>query len=372
MATIEKLNRESGTVYKAKVRKQGHPTTCRTFQTRKAAERWALKFEAAIQEDDAGLTHEGQKHTLAHAIERYRLEILPAKSQTTQPNYERQLAYWASALGRFRLSDITPDRVAACRDELLTTPKMPKREGGEPQKRTPATVHAYLSVLGAVLTACVRDWHWIKDSPMRGVSKPKVSNARSRFLTREELARLLDSCKVSESPDLYLAVVLSITTGARRGELLALRWRDVDIERGLIHLRVDNETATKGGVRSLPIADPAMPLLKARLEMRQKDEFVGGDLVFPSRVSRSQPVELKRPFATALKRAGIEGFRWHDLRHSSASFMAAHGASLLEIGAVLGHKSAQTTKRYAHLTEQATHALVIEVAKGLLGQQGEQ
>ena len=96
-------------------------------------------------------------------------------------------------------------------------------------------------------------------------------------------------------------------------------------------------------------------------------DLTGSDLVFPSRVSLNQPVQLRKPFETALERAGIEGFVWHDLRHSAASFMAANGASLLEIGAVLGHKCAQTTARYAHLTEQASHALVRGTADKLLG-----
>ncbi|NCA73075.1 MAG: site-specific integrase, partial [Sphingobacteriia bacterium] len=81
-------------------------------------------------------------------------------------------------------------------------------------------------------------------------------------------------------------------------------------------------------------------------------------LIFPSRVTTTKPVDLRTPWETALKRAGIERFRWHDMRHSAASFLAANGASLLEIGAVLGHKSPATTKRYAHLTEQHTHDLV--------------
>lgn len=296
---------------------------------------------------------------------------MPGKSPTTRPNYARQLNYWDASLGHLRLADVTPERIAACRDDLQATPKAAKREGAAPTNRAPATVSAYLAVLGAVLTACVRDWHWMKASPASNVSKPTVSNGGTRFLSRDELDRLLAACRESESPDLYLAALLAITTGARRGELLGTRWKDVDLDRGLIHLRVGNETTTKGGVRSLPIAEPARVILKARLDETRKAvvaDLTGSALVFPSRVTKSKPVELRKPFETALKRAEIEGFRWHDLRHSAASFMAAHGASLLGIGAVLGHKSAQTTKRYAHLTETATHTLVRGMADKLLGQ----
>jgi integrase len=368
MATITKLQRPDGVVYKARVRRQGQQgQVSKTFSTRKAAERWALKFEASIDEDNAGLTPAGRKHTLTEAIARYRREILPSKSATTQPNYERLIAYWETTLGHLRLSEITPERIATCRDDLLSSPKPPRRAGAPPTYRTPATVHAYLAVLGAVLTACIAEWHWLKTSPMLGVSKPTVSNARSRFLTQEELDRLLIACRESESPDLYLAVLLSITTGARQGEILGLHWRDVDLDKGVVHLRVGNETTTKGGVRSLPIAPQALTILKERKQAQKVVDLAGLGFVFPSRVTRTKPVELKKPWSTALKRAGIDGFRWHDLRHSAASFMAAHGASLLEIGCVLGHKSAQTTKRYAHLTESATHDLVRVVSGKLLG-----
>lgn len=87
----------------------------------------------------------------------------------------------------------------------------------------------------------------------------------------------------------------------------------------------------------------------------------------PSRVTANQPASLHTAWETALKRAGIDAFRWHDLRHSAASFLAKGGASLLEIGAVPGHRSANTTKRYAHLTEQRTAGLVRGMGARLLG-----
>ena len=90
-------------------------------------------------------------------------------------------------------------------------------------------------------------------------------------------------------------------------------------------------------------------------------------MVFPSRVSERQPVLLRNAWLSALKRAEITGFRWHDLRHSAASFLAMNGASLPEIGAVLGHRSAQTTKRDSHLAQEHTHQLVQATMGKLLG-----
>lgn len=363
MATITKLQRPSGTVYKARVRRQGQDgQISKSFKTRTAAERWAHKLEASILEDNAGLVSEGQKHTLKDALDRYRREILPEHSASTRPTYEQRLNYWQDELGHLRLSENAAAKIAGCRDALLTT-------------KTSATVHGYLAVLAAVLTACVKRWHWLKDSPMLQVDKPTVSNGKTRFLSQDELQRLLTACRESSSPDLYLAVLLALTTGARRGELLGLRWRDVDLAKGTLYLRVDHETLTKGSVRGVRIATQVKPLLEARLEgvtaklkesKAQELDMPAAALVFPSRVSREQPIDLRKPFETALQRAGIENFRWHDLRHSAASFMAANGASLLEIGAVLGHKSAQTTKRYSHLTQQATDTLIQATADRIL------
>jgi integrase len=371
MATITKLQRPDGTVYKARIRRHGSEgETSRTFKTRNAAERWARKVESSIEQDDAGLVSVAQKHTLNEAIDRYRRDLLPGLNPTTIPNYTRHLIYWGDTLGHLRLSDLTAAKIAACRDDLTIVPMAGKTPESIPACRAPATVRRYLATLAAVLTACQQEWHWLTDTPMRQVSKPSVSNARSRFLSEDELDRLLTACRASRSPDLLLAVMLSITTGARQGEILGLRWKDVDLTAGVLRLRVDNETTTKGGIRSLPIVSQVRPLLADRLTAYRQGkvaDLTGSGLVFPSRVSLNQPVDLRKPFETALERAGIEGFVWHDLRHSAASFMAANGASLLEIGAVLGHKCAQTTARYAHLAEQASHALVRGTADKVLG-----
>jgi integrase len=377
MATIEKLARKTGVVYKAVIRRQGHGKLSRTFKSADDAKKWARKTEVALDSGDAGLTTEGQRHTLLEAIERFRLEVLPKRNPSTRPNYSRHLDYWARELGHLRLSNLTPAAIARARDTLAATPIPPKTPGGETKLRSPATVRRYLATLEAVCTACVRDWHWLTVSPVKAVKKPEgADKPRTRFLSRDELARLLQACRESESPHLYLAVVLAVTTGARRSELMLLRWRDVDLEQRVLRLRAETANAVKGGIRSLPIPPACVPLLEARRTQQHQGRKVvplkpdDAALVFPSKVSAKQPIDLRTPFATALHRAGIEGFRWHDLRHSAASFLAAGGASLLEIGAVLGHKQAQTTARYSHLVDQAVHGRVLAVADELLTEGG--
>jgi len=358
MATIRKIARESGTVYQAYIRKLGHKPITKTFKTRNAAQRWARKTEADIEENRSGLIDESTRHTVTEAIIRYRAELLPEKRPDTSRMYSQHLRYWAKAVGHLRLSELTAIKIAAERDALL---------GGD---KAASTVNRYLATLASVLTACVKRWHWLKASPMRQVQKPTECNGGTRFLSDDEATRLLQACRESESRDLYIAVLLSLTTGARQGEILGLRWQDLDLAAGTMVVRANAETTTKGGARSLPIVPEALTLLQARRDAHQGGKVAAlrlSGLVFPSKVTASKPVSLRTPWETALKRAGIDNFRWHDMRHSAASFLAKDGASLVEIGAVLGHKSANTTQRYAHLAENHTADLVRKTAARVLG-----
>jgi integrase len=352
MATITKLERPSGPVYKARVRKPTG-TLNRTFKHRSDAQKWARKVEADLQRDDSGLTNEGQRHTLADVITRYRTERFPELRPGTREIYDIHLRYWTTHLGHLRLSDVTPARIAEHRDKL-------KAEG-----RKPAGVNRMLAALAAVLTRCVKHWHILETNPVQRVAKLIENNARTRFLTEQELARLLEVCRESDSPDLYLAVLLAVTTGCRKSELMTLRWSQTDLTTGLIHL----EHTKNGDRRTLAIPQQVIPLLKARKSQQEGTvtPIRNDALVFPSRVSATKPVDLRSAWQKAVERAGLGDFHWHDLRHSTASFLAAEGASLREIGEVLGHRSVEATKRYSHLTEQHSHTLVRGLADKLLG-----
>ncbi|MFK7910029.1 MAG: tyrosine-type recombinase/integrase [Akkermansiaceae bacterium] len=343
MATITKIAHADGTIhYKARIRHHGKQRS-RTFTAQSDAKRWAKRVEVEQEKLNAGLISLGSNKIMHQAIGRYLLEVLPEKKSSTQGSYRQHLDFWDNQLGHLNLSDVKGETISRIRDDL--------RDG-----RAPATVNRYLATLGAVMTACVRRWHWMDASPMVQVEKFAENNLRRRFLSEDELSALLAACRDSTSPDLYTAVLLSISTGARQGEILDLRWDAIDLKRRMIVLR-----DTKTDDRTIPIVEQVVPLLRERKKSSKSD------LVFPSRVTRKSPVQLKKPFSTALRRAGIQDFHWHDLRHSCASFLAADGASLLEIGEVLGHKSTQTTRRYSHLTEKHSHGLVRGLADKLLG-----
>ena len=140
---------------------------------------------------------------------------------------------------------------------------------------------------------------------------------------------------------LYDVVVLALMTGARQGELCSLKWSDVDLKDAMLTFR-----HTKNGeTRAVPLSPIGLEILKQRFCNR----ILGReDWVFPAERSADR-VEVSKRFARICKNAGLENFRFHDLRHSAASRMAKAGISILKVQEILGHKSVSMTKRYSHL-----------------------
>lgn len=351
MATIQKRTTQAGKYsYRVQIRLKGSPPQTATFERLTAARKWAQQTESAIRDGRYFKTTEAEHHTLAELIDRYRKDVLPHKRQGTAKGQVRQLAWWQEHLGSLPLADITPAMLAEYRDQLAgeITPRH--------QPRNPATVNRYLAALSHAFTIAVKEYGWIETSPLTRVSKPKESRGRVRFLSNEERDRLLKACRESSNPDLYLAVVLSLSTGARQQEIMSLRWSQVDLSTGLIRL----EHTKNGERRALPLAGRALELVKERGR-------TDTDLLFPSKANPARPINLRAPWETALKQAGIADFRWHDLRHSAASYLAMNGATLAEIADVLGHKTLAMVKRYAHLSEPHTAAVVARMNARLFG-----
>jgi integrase len=204
----------------------------------------------------------------------------------------------------------------------------------------------------------MKEWGWVEDSPTRKVQKPKEPRGRVRFLDDEERQKLMRACKNNDEVFLYPIVVLALSTGARRAEILGLTWGDIDLQRkvAVLHQTKNNER------RALPLAGPALQCIKELAEMRRIDTR----LLFPDK-SGKKPIQLRTPWGKALKEAEIENFKFHDLRHSAASYLAMSGASLAEIAEVLGHKTLQMVKRYSHLSEQHTANVVSRMNERIFG-----
>jgi integrase len=345
MATISKrVTKKEGIHYLVQIRLRSCPPATMTFSSKADARDWAQKTEVALKAARKRPAAVVERHTLGEAIDRYTREI--------QLRLKRQpyLAWWRDQLGSQLLSDVTPALIAQWRDRLAS-------HGGPQGGATPATCNRYLAALSHVFTIADKDWGWVEANPCRRVRRLSEPRGRVVYLSDGERKRLLESCRESSERRLYPLVVLAIGTGARQAELMGLRWADVDLQRGTAILH-----HTKNGERR------SLALTGIGLEMVRKlapDRPLGRDFLFAGR--RGKADFPRRAWEAAVAAAGLEDFRFHDLRHCCASYLAMSGASLPEIAAVLGHKTLAMVKRYTHLADQHTAGVVGKMTEKYLG-----
>jgi integrase len=360
MATIEAREHDGGKSYRVKVRLRGYPPQTATFERLTDAKKWAQSIESAIREGRHFKTSEAKRHTFNELAERYINFVLPQKPKSRQKQ-TGQINWWRQELGHYLLSDITPALIAEKRDKLLCSVSQRNT------KYNPATVVRYMAALSHAFSIAVNEWGWLEDSPLRKVSKPKESRGRVRYLSDDERKALLEACRESPNKLLYPVVVLAISTGMRQGEIMGLKWEDVDINNGFIILH-----ETKNGERRrVPLTGHALEQVKALHKIRRIDT----NLLFPATRTKGgsqdrkplAAIWLRKSWVNALKEANINDFRFHDLRHSTASYLAMNGASLAEIAEVLGHKTLQMVKRYAHLSEAHTSKVVAAMNERIFG-----
>lgn len=346
MATIDKrISRNGKTTYRARARLKGYPQETASFSRKTDARKWAESVEAAMREGRYFTTNEAKRHTFAELLERYERDVLPLKPRNARAK-RLQLAWWKTQLGDYRLADVTPAKIVDCRDRLLNVPKPNGRV------RSNSTTVRYLAVLSHAFSVAMKEWGWVTANPLRNVSKPVEPRGRVRFLDKDECSRLLDACKGSDSEALYTIVALALTTGMRRGEIMALRWRDIDFDAACLTLH-----QTKNGERrGIPLVGQALQLLQERRAGRLDD----AELVFPGR-SPGRALDFKRPWLKALGRAAICDFRFHDLRHTAASYLAMQGCTTLDLAELLGHKTLQMVKRYSHLSTAHARASLLKL-----------
>ena len=194
---------------------------------------------------------------------------------------------------------------------------------------------------------------------MRNIKRLRWPRGRTRFLTQEERQRLLTACTESDTRYLYPLVVLALSTGARQMELLTLTWSQVDFEQKVLRL-LDTKNGT---ARVLPMTGRALELMRDHFRVRCADTT----LVFPGKSGRT-PVRLRTAWETAVRRAGLTDFTFHDLRHTFASYLAMQGASLRKIADALGHKTLAMVMRYSHLTEAHTRSVVERMNRAVFGE----
>lgn len=351
--------------YRAQVRVKGRPSESATFPNRKEAQRWAASIESAIREGKHFPGSRARRTGFDALVTRYRETMLGRLKPREQGNRSRHLDWWQERFAGLSVGEITADRIAEARDALasgtFTRGKPGKDKDGNPvppkeYKRSGSTANRYLATLSHLLSTAKREWRLIDSNAVTDISRKKENRGRTRFLSDEERVRLLEACSESDWPALHTLVQLAILTGARRGELINLKWTDVDLKAG----RALVQDTKNGEPRTLPLVGKALEALRAlKLQGSARSEYV-----FPNASGFPGPYEhFDSHWQSALEAAGLTGFRFHDLRHTTASYLAAQGASLLEIADVLGHKTLAMVKRYSHLVTSHKTIVIEKMAR---------
>jgi integrase len=293
----------------------------------------------------ADVQAEREAPTVAELADRFEQEHLPRKRETTAADYKRMLRlHVLPALGRMKVAAVAFTDI----DRLHR--KITKTGSSYAANRTIAMLSKMFSL--------AQRWGMRETNPCKGIER-NTEFRRRRYLSGDELARL--TAALAKHPDKQSAniVRLLLLTGARRGEVLAARWADIDLGEG-VWSKPASSTKQKEA-HEAPLSAPARQLLsEIRAEQGGKRHALP-EYVFPSHGESGHVVELKRVWRQLCKAAKIDGLRLHDLRHSFASQLASGGASLPLIGALLGHSNPSTTHRYAHLLDDPQRQAVEKV-----------
>ncbi|WP_299349464.1 site-specific integrase [uncultured Shimia sp.] len=315
MATINK--RPSGK-WQATVRYQGRSAS-KSFTKRADAVKWSrlteMQAESGVLIQRRGGTPD--KRTLALALAKFRDTVAPThrSGDREQRCIDAMLKHHQN-FTRLRLDSLTVADVSKWRDERL-------------QKVAASTVVRELTLLqsavGYALDAGAAN-------VVRQVKRPRVDDRRERRLQADEWQRLMQACDGDRNKLLRPLLVLAVETAMRRGELLAMEWRHVDLQRSTVLL-----PRTKNGyARTVPLSPTAVQIFS---ELPRTDGRVlplSGDCV-------------RQGFERLRTRAGVEDLRFHDLRHEAISRLVERGLSLIEVQQVSGHRTLQMLQRYVHL-----------------------
>ncbi len=348
MASIYK--RKDGKGWRAVIRMKGHPTLCDHFERKQEAEDWAQEVERQIKLGQYKFDQHKKLHTFNELTDRYSLDGALEHHRSAHDT-QRHLAYWQSRFGAYALVHITSELLSKERRLLLETPT------AKGQKRTPATVNRYVASLSALLSYANQNLNWISENPALRLKKLKEGPGRDRVLTEEEITRLLKASKKSQSPYLYCVILISLTTGARQGEILNLEWRHVDFANKIAFIK---ETKN-GSPRSIALAAPVVE----ELQKLYKDRNPQKPLVFASKTAFGR-IDIKKAWQQALKRANITDCRAHDMRHTFCTYAAAKGASNLQLQTATGHKTLSMLLQYTHMDVAVTKQFSDQVSDQIL------
>jgi integrase len=310
--------RQRGGKWQARVLRNGYPDQTKTFETKAGAEIWARSVESEIDKGQFVSVNEAQRTTLGNVIARYLVEVTPTMKGVTEDTI-RLKAILRKPIAVWSMANLSTARIAAYRDERL-------------KEVSAGTVIRELAYLSSIINHARREWGINVPNPVQMVRKPQSPQARSRVLGDEEVSILLQALEPIGRRSHWTkpAVQLALATAMRRGELLSLKWENVDLQ-GRTAFLPDTKN---GDSRTVPLSSVAVKVLA------ELPRHISG-IVFPVKA-----FTLDAAFKRGVRRAGLEGVRFHDLRRTAITRMAEKLPNVIELAAVSGHKSLMVLKRY--------------------------
>lgn len=334
MAQIIKRSLKNGdTSYLVRIRLKGTEES-KSFRRLSDAKQWIQKRELEIHQGKSLGFIPGK--TVEDLVYRYIKEVLPEKKGAA--NYIRAFNLFSQHLGSMKLVDLAPFHLNRLREALAKECEI-----------SVSTVNRYMGYIRRSLQVAFKEWNWIASNPAADIARFKEPKGRVRYLSESELKRLLNECKKSKTC-LYKVVMLALGTGARKNEILSLRWKNLNfIEKHIVF-----EDTKNGETRTVPMSAE----IKSMLEDSKGED---GMFVFPG--SGKNPFDIRRAWTKAIRDAEIKNFKFHDLRHTAASYMVMSGVSLILLAEILGHKSMEMVKRYAHFDTRHKQDAINELSQ---------
>lgn len=362
MTAYNKRTNKKGTAYQAIIRVKGYKTLCKTFKLKSLAQAWAEPIEIAMKNgtfkekpditDDSLRLNINSCHDL---IEYFRNEIAPDRYASPE-NYDAMFDWWDRQIGHYKVNELSASIISAKKERLR---KEHIYKGKKETTRNNNTVNKYLLCLSAILSHSVKELELIEINPCTKVKLMPKPKGRTRFLSIDEISTFLNACK-EHSLMVYIFALISISTGARYSEVLHLKVENIDYQNCQVHY-LDTKNKEHRGV---PIEQNVLELVKQYIAENKIDS---GNIFRPKRKDGDYPY-IKGVLEKIIKNLEFEDFRIHDIRHTTASYIAMNGGSLLDIAEILGQKSLVMARRYSHLTKKHTATVLNKVTTKILPQ----
>jgi len=343
MATL----RKRGTKWQAQVRRKGYPPLSRSFDAKTDAQKWARQMETGLELGTLALptneepTESKEIPTLEALVCRYLGEATPKKKGSGPETYRLKSFLSFFPLVSRPIDTLGTKDFAAHRDRRL-------RDG-----LAPSSVKRELNIIRRVFEVARDEWGIsIRENPLSKLSIRAPDDSRERRLAQGrngepgELERLLAATIHIRTPHLREIIVFAVETGLRRGEILSLRWKDLDLQRRILRVA----EAKNGYPRRVPLSKPCMALLES---LRDSGGLLDINGAIFGGVSANA---LRLAWERLREKAGIEDLRFHDLRHEAISRLFEKGLSVPEVASISGHRDYRMLQRYSH----ARHETILD------------